>query len=101
MEELHTDVLIIGSGLAGILSALEIERTGLRVSVVGKFTIGMGTNTSLSNGHFAAEGSYFSKQDHLQTTLASGKGLNQRKLVEILVEKGSEAIEKLRTYGSP
>lgn len=101
MEELHTDILMIGGGLAGILSALEIERTGLHVSVVGKFAIGMGTNTSLSNGHFAAEGSYFSKEDHLRTTLASGKGLNQRKLVETLVEKGPDAIEKLRAYGVP
>ena len=61
MEELATDILIIGSGLAGMVSALEAERAGLEVLMVGKFSIGMGTNTSLSNGFLRAANSHFSK----------------------------------------
>jgi succinate dehydrogenase/fumarate reductase flavoprotein subunit len=101
MEELTTDILVIGSGLAGLLSALEAERAGLRVLVVGKFAIGMGTNTSLANGAFTASNSHFPKEDHLQATLESGKGLNQIRLVKTLVEKGPEAIRKLKDYGAP
>jgi len=99
MEELSTDVLVIGSGLAGLLSALEAERAGLRVLVVGKFAIGMGTNTSLANGAFTVSNSHFSKEDHLQATLKSGKGLNQVRRVKTLVEKGPDAIRKLEDYG--
>jgi succinate dehydrogenase/fumarate reductase flavoprotein subunit len=101
MEELTTDILVIGSGLAGLLSAFEAEKAGLRVLMVGKFTIGMGTNTSLANGAFTASNSLFSKEDHLQATLKSGKGLNQARLVKTLVEKGPEALKRLRDYGVP
>src|SRR4030042_3729946 len=101
MEEITTDVLVIGSGLAGLLSALEAEREGLRVLIIGKFAIGMGTNTSLANGAFTASNSRFSKEDHLQATLESGKGLNQDRLVNTLVEKGPEALKRLRDYGVP
>ncbi len=101
MEEISTDLLVIGSGLAGIVSALEAESMGIKPLLVGKFSIGFGTNSSLANGAFSAENSRFSKQDHLTATLESGKGLNHLPLVKILVEKGSEAIEKLRRYGVP
>ncbi len=101
MEELNTDVLVIGSGLAGLLSALEAERAGVRVLVLGKFAIGLGTNTSLANGTFTVSNSYFSKEDHLQATLESGKGLNQAKRVKTFVEKGPDAIRKLKDYGVP
>jgi len=101
MEQIATDILVIGSGLAGLLSALEAEKAGLRVLLVGKFTIGMGTNTSLANGVFTVSNSSFSKEDHLRETLESGKGLNQERLVKTLVEKGPEALKELRDYGAP
>jgi fumarate reductase (CoM/CoB) subunit A len=99
MEELSTDILVIGSGLAGMVSAFEAERAGLKVLIVGKFTIGMGTNTSMANGVFTAANSRFSKEDHLQATLESGKGLNHRKLIKTLVENAPDAIGRLRDYG--
>jgi succinate dehydrogenase/fumarate reductase flavoprotein subunit len=101
MEVLTTDVLVIGSGLAGLLSALEAERAGLRVLIIGKFAIGMGTNTSLANGVFRASNALFSKEDHLQATLESGRGLNHVRLVRTLVERGPEAMKKLKDYGAP
>jgi succinate dehydrogenase/fumarate reductase flavoprotein subunit len=101
MEELNTDVLVIGSGLAGLLSALEAERAGLRVLIVGKFAIGMGTNTSLANGAFTVSNSHFSKEDHLQATLESGRGLNHAGRAKTVVEKGPDAITKLKDYGVP
>ena len=101
VEQITTDVVVIGSGLAGLLSALEAEKAGLRVLLLGKFAIGMGTNTSLANGAFTVSNSTFSKEEHLQATLESGKGLNQARLVQTLVNKGPEAMEKLRDDGVP
>jgi succinate dehydrogenase/fumarate reductase flavoprotein subunit len=101
LEILSTDVLVIGSGLAGMVSALEAERKGLKILLVGKFAIGMGTNTSLANGAFTAANSRFSKDEHLKETLESGKGLNHLPLVRSLVENGPEAIEGLKREGVP
>jgi len=101
MEEISTDILVIGSGLAGIVSALEAEKFGLNVSIVGKFAIGMGTNTSMANGAFTTANSRYSKEDHLQGTLESGRGLNHFPLVKTLVENGPDAIKGLRDYGVP
>lgn len=101
MEERTTDILVIGSGLAGIVSALEAERQGTDVLILGKFTIGMGTNSSLAGGGFLAANSAFSAEDHLRTTLEAGRGLNQPRLVKTLAENGSRAIEALRGYDVP
>lgn len=74
---------------------------GLQVLILGKFAIGMGTNSSLSNGAFTAATSHLSKEDHFQHTLKSGKGLNHLKMVKTLIEKGPDAMEKLKYYGIP
>ncbi|MFB3887491.1 MAG: FAD-dependent oxidoreductase [Thermodesulfobacteriota bacterium] len=101
MEELTTDVLVIGSGLAGIVSALEAEKRGLRVLLVGKFAIGMGTNTSMANGAFAAANSRVSKEDHLRNTLESGGGLGRLRMIRTMVDGGPDAMERLKSYGVP
>jgi len=101
VEEISTDILVVGSGLAGIVSALEAEKSGLNVSVVGKFAIGMGTNTSMANGAFTAANSRYSKENHLRETLKSGRGLNHLHMVKRLVENSPEAMEGLRDDGVP
>jgi len=101
MEEIQTDVLVIGSGLAGIVGALEAESAGLKVLITGKFSIGMGTNSSLAGGFFAAETTNYSREDHLNETLKYGKGLSQQRLVRILTDRARECIEKLMEFGVP
>lgn len=101
MEQLQTDILVIGSGLAGLVSAFEAAKAGLRVLLVGKFAVGIGTNTSLANGLFTAANSQYSKESHLRATLESGRGLNQIRLVRTFVDKAPEILEKLRDGGAP
>jgi succinate dehydrogenase/fumarate reductase flavoprotein subunit len=100
MEELSTDILVIGSGLAGMTSALEAKGSALSVLLLGKFAIGMGTNTSMASA-FTAANSRFSEVDHLQATITSGKGLSKTQLVKTLVDHGPGAMEKLKGYGVP
>jgi succinate dehydrogenase/fumarate reductase flavoprotein subunit len=99
MEILSTDILVIGSGLAGMISALEAEKAGLQVMITGKFTIGAGTNTYMSNAAFTVANPLFSKEDHLRETVSAGKGINHPGMVNTLIERGPDAMETLKGYG--
>ena len=99
MEILSTDILVIGSGLAGAVAALEADRAGLQAILLGKFAIGMGTNSSMANGGFTVANSRLSREDHLRITLETGRGLNKVSLVKTMAEHGPEAMERLQSYG--
>lgn len=99
MEILSTDILVIGGGLAGLMASLEAEQTGLQVLITGKFAIGSGTNTNLSNGAFTVANSLFSREDHLRETILSGRGLSHPGMVQTLIDQGPNAMEKLKGYG--
>ncbi len=101
MENIHTDILVIGSGLAGIMAAIEAEKSGLQVALAGKFAIGMGTNSAMANGAFTIANSHFSREEHLRTTLEAGRGLNHLRMVNTLVEKGPDLITTLENQGVP
>ena len=85
--EIKTDFLIIGSGVAGLTFAIKMAEFG-RVAIVTKKGV-MDSNTSLAQGGIA---SVFGKLDsfhlHIQDTLASGDGLCNREVVEMVVKTG-------------
>jgi L-aspartate oxidase len=95
---LKTDFLVVGSGIAGLNFALNAAKYG-SVTVVTKKKI-MESNTNLAQGGIAAATRKDdSVQLHLEDTLRVGCGLSNRRMVEILVEKGPEAIRNLNSFG--
>ena len=99
MENLKIDVLIIGSGAAGLRAAIEARGRGLAVAVMSKGSPGKGTCTILSGGVFAGTSNGESTADHLRHTLQCGRSINQRDLVEILVEEGPQRLAQLVEWG--
>ena len=93
------DVLVIGSGAAGLRAAIEAQGRGLEVAVMSKASPGKGTCTILSGGVFAGSGDGESSERHLKQTLQAGRGINQRKLVETLVEEGPKRLAELVDWG--
>ena len=94
----ETDVLIIGSGIAGLSFALKVAEFA-RVALVTK-KAAMESNTNLAQGGIA---SVFDPADsfelHIQDTLTSGDGLCNRDVVERTVLDGPERIRELKQLG--
>jgi succinate dehydrogenase/fumarate reductase flavoprotein subunit len=99
MDHFNCDVLVIGSGGAGLRAAIACREKGLDACVLSKATAGKGTSTIVSGGVFAGTEEGRSTQDHLVRTLLAGRGLNQPDLVEILVEEAPRRLGELMQWG--
>ena len=94
------DVLLIGSGAAGLTAALNLA-TERRVAVIAKGSLGEGA-TGWAQGGIAAvleEGDSF--EAHVEDTMVAGAGLNDRHVVEYVVGAAPAAIQRLRELGVP
>lgn len=99
MEHVSFDVIVIGSGAAGLRAALSARETGLSVGVVSKGNPGKSTCTGFSAGVMAGSSSADQRDTHLQRTLMAGRGLNERELVEVLVEEAPLRLNELIRWG--
>lgn len=97
---MEVDVLIIGSGAAGLTAALQLAATR-KVAVLAKGSISDGA-TAWAQGGIAAvlePGDNFA--NHIEDTMVAGAGLNNRATVEFVVENAPLAIERLAKLGVP
>jgi len=99
METLTTDVLVIGSGAAGLRAAIASKQAGAETLVVGKAPAGLGTSTILSGAGFAASIDGVQPSDYCHNTFEAGRGINQPELVETLVADASKRVTELITWG--
>ena len=96
----HFDVLIIGSGAAGLTAALNLAPR-FRVAVLAKGGLSEGS-TAWAQGGIAAvlePGDTF--ESHVEDTMIAGAGLNNRATVEFVVEHAPAAIARLSELGVP
>ncbi len=93
------DVIIIGAGLAGIAAAYEAHKEGASVMLVDRGAIGLGTNSALADGYFAAPTSCYTVDNYISDTIKAGKGLNNVTLVNVLAHEAPIAIKFLRKLG--
>lgn len=101
MKTFKADIIIIGSGGAGLAAAVEAARSGKRVIVVSKLGPGAASSTAISNASFCNSGLHYSKEQHYKDTLKAGAGLSEEELVKILVDNGEEEINALKDLGVP
>ena len=99
MERFSCDVLVLGSGAAGLRAAISAREAGLRVCVVSKGPVGKSTCTWLSAGVMAGGFNAATIKAHLERTLLAGRGINQPELVEILVNEAPQRLDELRRWG--
>ncbi len=94
------DVIVIGSGAAGLTAALTLaERHKVLVLAKGALSDG---STAWAQGGIAAvlePGDTFAS--HIEDTMVAGAGLNQRDVVEFVIANAPAAIERLAALGVP
>lgn len=93
------DVLVVGSGIAGLSFALKAAQRGHAVAILTKKTKA-DSNTNFAQGGIAAvtsEGDDFRK--HVADTLAAGDGLCERRVVREIVRDGPKRVQELVDLG--
>jgi len=95
-----TDVVVVGSGIAGLSAALHARAGGHRVTVVTKVNIGDGSTRWAQGGIAAALDPADSPEDHLADTLAAGVGLCDEQAVRVLVAEGPDRVRELIALGA-
>jgi L-aspartate oxidase len=98
MRIIETDVLVIGSGIAGLTFALRVAGHVDVVLVTKKARLD--SNTNYAQGGIAAvtdRGDSFAR--HIEDTLHAGAGLCHRDMVETLVRCGPQAVDDLVDWG--
>ncbi|MGT2715981.1 flavocytochrome c [Streptococcus respiraculi] len=100
------DIVIIGSGGAGMAAAISAHDAGASVAILEKMPV-IGGNTSKSSGGMNASETKFQKEQGIddtndlfyEETLKGGKGANNPELLRYMVDHSSEAIDWLDSMG--
>ena len=100
MQTHEFDVLIVGSGLAGLSAALHLAPTH-RVAVITKRQLQDGASAWAQGGIAAVLADDDSFAAHMEDTLVAGAGLCDLAATRFVVENAPEAIAWLRTLGVP
>src|SRR3546814_15040353 len=94
MTLVHHDVLIIGSGAAGLTAALALAETK-RVLVLAKGDLRSGSTAWAQGGIAAVLDAGDTFENHIRDTMVAGAGLNRRETVEFVIENAPRALERL------
>ncbi|HTC02867.1 MAG TPA: FAD-binding protein [Xanthobacteraceae bacterium] len=99
---IDTDVLVIGSGAAGMYAAIEAARNGAHVLLADRSLIGRGGATVMAQMTVAValgEETPDTWQHHYEDTIAAGRGLCDEALAQLLCEEAPDCIRELDRWG--
>ncbi|MBF6612607.1 MAG: FAD-binding protein [Chloroflexi bacterium] len=97
----ESDLIIVGSGVAGLTAALAAAERGADTLVLTAGPLLSGSSRWAQGGIAAAVGEGDSPILHAADTVAVGGGLNDREAVDLLVREGRGAVLKLVKSGVP
>lgn len=99
VPSVHTDVIVIGTGIAGLFTAIKASEH-YNVIMIAKKSV-MDSNTRYAQGGIAA---VISEDDspayHRQDTLIAGAGLCTHEAVNVLVHEGPDGVQDLMRMGT-
>ena len=92
------DVLIIGAGLAGVITALSLP-SSLRVAIVSKTKISDSSSYWAQGGLAGFSEDADARATHIADTLQCGCGLSDSEVVAHIIDRAHSAVAQLRAYG--
>lgn len=96
----ETDVVVVGSGAAGLAAALGVLRGGVRVTLVTKGRLGDGATVRAQGGLAAALGPGDHVDAHAEDTLTAGAGVCEPLAAAALAGEAPKAIRRLAALGT-
>jgi succinate dehydrogenase/fumarate reductase flavoprotein subunit len=94
-----TDVLVLGSGGAGLIAALSAASAGAKVIIATKLGVGNSNTIMALGGMQASVADGDSTLRHFADTMLAGKSVAKPSLVRIMAEDGPRIVEWLRQLG--
>jgi len=101
IKEETVDTVIVGAGIAGLSSALQLAKLGIKPLIISKKEAEVSNSFLAQGGIAAAIGIDDDPQLHYEDTIKAGKGLCIERNVRVLVEEGLERIIDLINEGVP
>ena len=99
IKKIHTDFLIVGSGIAGLYTSLKIYNKG-EVVLLTKSKLKESSTEYAQGGIAVALGDKDSPHLHMEDTLKAGANFCDPEAVEVLVTEGPECVEELIELGT-
>ena len=96
----EVDVVVVGSGVAGLTAALRLRGQVDRILVVTKTVLSAGSTQWAQGGIAAALGPGDTPEEHEIDTLVAGAGACDAEAVRVLVNEGPEAVHELIALGA-
>jgi L-aspartate oxidase len=93
------DVVVVGGGAAGLYSALTAADAGARVAMVSRKPLSESSSFWAQGGLAAAIGSDDSAEQHVEDTLAAGRGACRRSAAELLAAEAPGVVWELQRRG--
>ncbi len=94
------DVIIAGSGAAGLTAALALAESA-KVLVLAKGGLAEGSTAWAQGGIAAVLAAGDTFEQHIADTMIAGAGLNRRETVEFVISRAPHAIDRLAALGVP
>ena len=100
MQTRRADILVVGSGVAGLQAAWQAARAGKKVLLAVRDTLSDSNTNKAQGGIAAAFGADDAPELHVQDTLVAGAGLSDEPVTRLVTSEGPDDIRTLIAHGA-